>query len=76
LLIFAGVSVWHGYDREDRKQAIKSNPEFWIAKVERNMLRDREVNAYYQCKGWMGLRVLKGRGEEGNAFIFFEKYPC
>ena len=33
-----------------------SNREFWIAKIERNRQRDREVNAYYRSKGWTVLR--------------------
>jgi DNA mismatch endonuclease (patch repair protein) len=46
----------HGYDWENRKHAIKSNREFWIAKIERNMQRDQEVNTYYQSQGWTVLR--------------------
>lgn len=56
LVIFVDGSFWHGYDWENRKHAIKSNKEFWIAKIERNMQRDQEVNEYYQSKGWTALR--------------------
>ena len=56
LVIFVDGAFWHGYDWENRKNAIHSNREFWIAKIERNMQRDREVNAYYQSKGWTVLR--------------------
>lgn len=56
LVIFVDGAFWHGYDWETRKHAIKSNQEFWIAKIERNMQRDREVNAFYQSKGWRVLR--------------------
>lgn len=49
-------AFWHGYDWENRKQSIKSNREFWIAKIERNMQRDQEVNSYYQSKGWTIMR--------------------
>ncbi len=51
LVIFIDGAFWHGHDWENRKHAIKSNQEFWIAKIERNMQRDQEVNAYYQSKG-------------------------
>ncbi|QYH38457.1 very short patch repair endonuclease [Algoriphagus sp. NBT04N3] len=56
LVIFVDGSFWHGYDWKNRKHAIKTNKEFWIAKIERNMERDQEVNAYYQSKGWTVLR--------------------
>ncbi|MEB2777471.1 very short patch repair endonuclease [Algoriphagus sp. D3-2-R+10] len=56
LVIFVDGTFWHGYDWEQRKETIKSNREFWIAKIERNMERDREVNAFYQSKGWTVLR--------------------
>ena len=44
-VIFIDGEYWHGYNWEERKQKIKTNREFWIAKIERNMQRDREVNA-------------------------------
>jgi DNA mismatch endonuclease (patch repair protein) len=67
LVIFVDGAFWHGHDWENRKNAIKSNPEFWIAKIERNMQRDQEVNAYYQSQGWTVLRFwdfeVKGIGQ-------------
>jgi DNA mismatch endonuclease (patch repair protein) len=56
LVIFVDGAFWHGYDWENRKHSVKSNREFWIAKIERNMERDQEVNAFYQSKGWTVLR--------------------
>ncbi|WP_339865373.1 very short patch repair endonuclease [uncultured Algoriphagus sp.] len=67
LVIFVDGSFWHGYDWENRKNTIKSNKEFWIAKIERNMQRDQEVNSYYQSKGWTVLRFwdFEVKGELG-----------
>jgi DNA mismatch endonuclease (patch repair protein) len=67
LVIFVDGSFWHGYDWENRKHAIKSNQEFWIAKIERNMSRDQEVNAFYKSKGWTVLRFwdFEVKGELG-----------
>ncbi|MDR7128274.1 DNA mismatch endonuclease (patch repair protein) [Algoriphagus sp. 4150] len=56
LVIFVDGSFWHGYDWENRKHTIKSNQEFWISKIERNMQRDREVNGFYHSKGWTVIR--------------------
>jgi DNA mismatch endonuclease (patch repair protein) len=47
LVILVDGAFWHGYKWENRKHAFKSNREFWIAKIERNMQRDQEVNANY-----------------------------
>ena len=44
-VVFIDGEFWHGYDWESKKQKLKSNREFWIPKIERNMQRDQEVNA-------------------------------
>lgn len=56
LVIFVDGSFWHGHDWENRKEKIKANRAFWIPKIERNMQRDQEVNAFYRSKGWTVLR--------------------
>lgn len=43
-VIFIDGEYWHGYNWEERKPKIKTNRAFWIAKIERNMQRDSEVN--------------------------------
>lgn len=67
LVIFVDGTFWHGYDWENRRETIKSNREFWIAKIERNMERDQEINAYYKSKGWTVLRFwdFEVKGELG-----------
>lgn len=44
LAIFIDGEYWHGYNWEERRPKIKTNREFWIPKIERNMQKDREVN--------------------------------
>ncbi|MCF1420590.1 very short patch repair endonuclease [Mangrovimonas futianensis] len=56
LAIFIDGEFWHGYDWDERKQTIKSNREFWIPKIERNMQRDREVNRALAEKGFTVFR--------------------
>ena len=56
IAIFCDSEFWHGYDWENRKKCIKSNREFWIAKIERNMTRDEEVNLFLESHGWKVLR--------------------
>ncbi|KPQ15226.1 MAG: DNA mismatch endonuclease / patch repair protein Vsr [Algoriphagus marincola HL-49] len=67
LVIFVDGAFWHGYDWENRKNTIKSNREFWIAKIERNRERDQEINAFYRSKGWTVLRFwdFEVKGELG-----------
>ena len=56
LAIFIDGEFWHGYNWEEKKQKIKSNREYWIPKIERNMVRDQE-NA--QKLEYAGITVLR-----------------
>ena len=51
-VIFIDGEYWHGYNWEERKPKIKTNREFWIAKIERNMQRDEEVNEELERLGY------------------------
>jgi len=44
IAIFVDGEFWHGYNWAIKKTKIKSNRDFWIAKIERNMQRDAENN--------------------------------
>lgn len=44
LAIFIDGEFWHGYNWDEKKVCIKSNRDFWIPKIERNMQRDKEIN--------------------------------
>lgn len=54
--VFCDSEFWHGYDWEVQKDRIKSNREYWIPKIERNMERDREVNRMLESEGYAVLR--------------------
>ncbi len=56
LAIFVDGEFWHGKDWEKRKKDHKSNQDFWIAKIERNIQRDKEVNERLSKEGWLVLR--------------------
>lgn len=56
IAVFCDSEFWHGYDWENRKNDFKSNTEFWISKIERNMQRDKEVTQKLQSEGWIVLR--------------------
>ncbi|MEL6974267.1 MAG: very short patch repair endonuclease [Bacteroidota bacterium] len=51
-VIFIDGEFWHGYNWEVRKKNIKTNREFWIPKIERNIQRDVEVNRTLRSQGY------------------------
>ena len=61
IAIFCDSEFWHGYDWERRRNDFKSNAEFWIPKIERNMIRDKEVNAKLLADGY---KVFRFWGKE------------
>ena len=54
--VFCDSEFWHGYDWDKQKDRIKSNRDFWIPKIERNIARDLEVNSLL---GDMGYTVIR-----------------
>ena len=56
IAIFCDGDFWHGYNWEQAQNEIKSNRDFWIPKIERNIERDKEVNAALEADGWKVLR--------------------
>lgn len=56
IAVFCDSEFWHGFNWEEKKKEIKTNKEFWIKKIERNMQRDFEVNTKLKEDGWIVLR--------------------
>jgi len=55
--VFVDSEFWHGYKwSEERKFEFKTNREFWVNKIERNIQRDKEVNSLLKQDGWLVLR--------------------
>jgi DNA mismatch endonuclease, patch repair protein len=62
LAIFVDGDMWHGNEHRRRGLAsltdlFPTRTEWWVAKIERNIRRDEEVNAELAEKGWMVVRV-------------------
>jgi DNA mismatch endonuclease (patch repair protein) len=65
-VVFAGAKVavfcdgdfWHGRDWRKRRRKLERghNPEYWIAKIKRNMERDRKNTRELEKAGWLVLR--------------------
>jgi len=58
IAIFCDGNFWHGKDWDSRKRLLAkgTNAKYWIAKIERNMERDREVTSKLEVQGWRVLR--------------------
>jgi DNA mismatch endonuclease (patch repair protein) len=56
LAVFIDGDFWHGYNWQEKKERIKSNRDFWIPKIERNMQRDQENTAKLEQLGFKVLR--------------------
>jgi len=55
-VIFIDGDFWHGFNWEEKRDKIKSNRDFWIPKIERNMQRDKESQRKLEN---MGFKVFR-----------------
>lgn len=55
IVLFLDSCFWHKCPEHYKKP--KSNNEYWDKKIARNVVRDEEVNKYYEKQGWYVLRV-------------------
>lgn len=56
IAIFVDSEFWHGKDWNQRKNDHKTNKDFWLKKIERNIERDKEVTNFLLKSGWQVLR--------------------
>lgn len=63
IAIFCDGEFWHGKNWVNKKDTIKTNRDFWIPKIERNIKRDNENERTLENMGWV---VLRFWGEEIN----------
>jgi len=56
IAIFCDGEFWHGKNWETRKESIKTNRDYWIPKIERNILRDNKNEKKLANLGWVILR--------------------
>jgi DNA mismatch endonuclease (patch repair protein) len=57
--VFVDGDFWHGRDwlaLQERSQA-RANPDYWIAKIGRNVQRDRSQTRTLESRGWRVIRV-------------------
>ena len=56
IAIFCDGEFWHGKNWDTKKNAVKTNSEFWIKKIERNITRDNENDRKLINMGWLVFR--------------------
>ena len=58
VVVFCDGDFWHGWNWQERKAKLQAgaNPSYWIAKIERNMQRDKRVNLDLAARGFKVLR--------------------
>ena len=77
--VFIDGDFWHGYKFEEKRQRLeKSQQVYWIKKIERNMVRDREYSGELARDGWEVMHVWEhliikqsSRGETLNNILAF-----
>lgn len=62
--VFVDGCFWHGCPKCYRLPS--SNVEYWSAKIERNMARDRLVSRSLRFKGWRVLRIWEHELQKKN----------
>src|SRR5262249_6975374 len=59
VVVFCDGDFWHGRDLERRLPSLSRGPNstYWVAKVQRNVARDRENDRALEAAGWAVVRV-------------------
>ena len=53
IAIFCDGEFWHGKAWNEKKENIKTNRDYWINKIERNINRDNKVDKELEKMGWI-----------------------
>ena len=65
--LFVDGCFWHGCPR--CKRAPTSSAEFWQAKIQRNIKRDKKVSRQLRKEGWKVVRVRECRLKTPTRFL-------
>jgi len=68
--VFVDGCFWHGCP--DHYVAPRSNPTYWVPKIERNQARDRAVNEALREAGWGVIRFWEHEDPEMVATVIAE----
>ena len=59
VVVFCDGDFWHGKSWQSRREklVIGHNPNYWVAKIEHNMKRDKQTSRQLEEEGWRVIRV-------------------
>lgn len=67
-VVFIDGEFWHGHNWQEKKKKIKSNRDFWIPKIERNIQRDGENNRELLDMGFVVFRFWEKQVQKNLAY--------
>jgi DNA mismatch endonuclease (patch repair protein) len=56
IAVFCDGEFWHGKDWDIKKPRMKSNRDYWVQKIERNIDRDRKTDRDLFIMDWVVIR--------------------
>ena len=56
IAIFCDSEFWHGRNWDNKKERIKTNRDYWLPKIEKNIARDKKNNELLRELGWCVMR--------------------
>jgi DNA mismatch endonuclease (patch repair protein) len=56
IAIFCDGEFWHGKNWEKKKEVFKTNRDYWVSKIDRNIMRDNANEKKLESMGWLVLR--------------------
>ena len=71
IAVFVDGCFWHGHDCRNTRP--KQNEDFWAAKRERNVARDKVVTEQFEKRGWMVLRIWECELKKKNLSFLLAK---
>ena len=72
IVVFVDGCFWHGHDCRNTRP--KQNEDFWLAKRERNMARDKVVTKNFVNRGWTVLRIWECELKKKNLPELYSKF--
>lgn len=69
--VFVDGCFWHGHPKKCRVPA--SNREYWLAKINRNIARDKLVTRTLRNKGWKVVRIWEDALSERATIVKIRK---
>jgi DNA mismatch endonuclease (patch repair protein) len=71
IAVFVDGCFWHGHDCRNTRP--KQNEDFWLAKRERNVARDRTTTEMFEKRGWTVLRIWECELKKKNLPELYSK---